>query len=91
MTIKLELFYSPYCPRCCKARERVRSIVTSWPARCFELCEVNVVNELDRAVAVGVLQTPALAIDGQLVVGPLPSLDSLQILMRQRLKGRQSP
>lgn len=91
MTIKLELFYSPYCPRCRKARERVRSIATNWPAGCLEVHELDVVKELDRAVTRGVMQTPALAIDGELVVGPLPSLDSLQTLLRQRLKGRQSP
>lgn len=91
MTIKLELFYSPYCPRCRKARNRLRSVVNSWPGSCFELCELSVVDELERAVAVGVQQTPALAIDGELIVGPLPSLDLLQTLLRQRLKEHKSP
>lgn len=86
MTIKLELFYSPFCPSCRKARERVRSIATNWPAGCLEVHELDVVKELDRAVARGVMQTPALAIDGVLVKGSVPSRKMLLSLLRQRLK-----
>lgn len=86
MTIKLELFYSPYCPRCRKARERVRSIAASWPAGSLEVHELDVVKELDRAVARGVMQTPALAIDEVLVKGSVPSGEMLLALLRQRLK-----
>ena len=86
MAVHLELFYSPFCPRCHKAREQVRSFAASWPAERLQLRELDVLQELERAVAVGVLQTPALAIDGELVAGPVPSKRALETLLRERLK-----
>jgi len=88
MAVSLELFYSPYCPRCRKAREQVRSFAARWPAERLRLRELDVLKELDRAVAVGVLQTPALAVDGKLIAGPVPSRNALEKLLRQRLNTR---
>lgn len=90
MAVHLELFYSPYCPRCRKAREQVRSFASNWPSERLQFRELDVLEELDRAVAVGVLQTPALAINGQLVAAPIPSGRALETLLRQTLK-RQKP
>lgn len=86
MAVHLELFYSPYCPRCRKAREQVRSFAANWPTQQVQFRELDVLQELDRAVAVGVLQTPALAIDGKLIAGPIPSLRALETLLQQWLK-----
>lgn len=85
MAVSLELFYSPYCPRCRKAREQVRSFAATWPAERLRFRELDVLQELDRAVAVGVSQTPALAIDGRLIAGPVPSRNALEKLVRQQL------
>lgn len=90
MAMHVELFYSRYCPRCRKAREQVRSLVAHWSTQRLQFRELDVLQELDRAVAVGVLQTPALAIDGQLIAGPVPSPRALKTLLRHRLK-RQDP
>lgn len=90
MAVHLELFYSPYCPRCRKAREQVRSLTANWPAERLHFRELDVLQELDRAVALGVLQTPALALDGQLIAGPVPSPRALETLLRQRLKRQDS-
>ena len=53
------------------------------------LREHDVVKSLDRAVAVGVRATPALAIDGELLAGPVPSPRVLRALVRQRINGRR--
>lgn len=90
MVIHLELFYSPYCSRCRKAREQVRSFAANWPPERVQFRELDVLQELDRAVAAGVLQTPALAIDGQLIAGPVPTPRALEALLRQRLKKQDS-
>ena len=90
MTVQLELFYSPYCTRCRKARKQVRSLTAHWPSERLRFRELDVLQELDRAVAVGVLRTPALAIDGQLIAGPVPSSRTLETLLRQRLKKQDS-
>ncbi len=86
MVVNLELFYSPYCSRCRKAREQVRSFASSWSREQIQLREVDVLQELDRAVAVGVLQTPALAINGELVAAPIPSGRALDTLLRGRIR-----
>ena len=90
MALQLEFFYSPYCSRCRKARQQVRSLAASWSKEHLRLRELDVLHELDRAVAVGVLQTPALAIDGELIAGPIPARAALEKLLRQRLKRRDS-
>lgn len=90
MAVRLELFYSPYCSRCRKAREQVRSFAAAWSGEHLHFRELDVLKELDRAVAVGVLQTPALAIDGELIAGPVPSARALKTLLRQRLKRQAS-
>ena len=85
MALDLEIFYSPYCPRCRKARKEVRLLATAWPAARLRYRERDVLEDLERAVAVGVLQTPALAMDGRLIAGPVPSRKALKELLRRRL------
>lgn len=89
MVVHLEFFYSPYCSRCRKAREQVRSFASGWSREQLQVRELDVLQELDRAVAVGVLQTPALALDGQLVAAPIPSGRALEALLRGKMMHRQ--
>jgi thioredoxin 1 len=49
--------------------------------------EVNVLEELDHAVEVGVLTTPAIAIDGVLVFAGLPRAAQLRGELERRLEG----
>ena len=89
MRLHVELFYSPYCPRCRKARQQVRALAAAWSAK-VQFRELDVVQELDRAVSLGVLRTPALAIEGEVIAGPVPSPRSLETLFRKRLKEQES-
>lgn len=41
--------------------------------------DVNILEEMDYAVEVGVMASPAIAIDGQLVFSSLPSADKLRM------------
>ena len=79
------LFYSPYCAQCRKVRAQLRALAAAWPGAQVQLHERAVLDELDRAVAVGVLRTPALAIDGRVIAGPLPSRRALEKLLRERV------
>jgi protein-disulfide isomerase len=83
--MRLELFYSPYCPHCRSARRQLRALVAALTWQQLELLELDVVKEIDRAVALGVLRTPALAIDGELMTGPIPSPKALESILRRRL------
>lgn len=90
MVVHLELFYSPYCARCRKARQQVRALAAAWPTEHLQFRELDVVQELDRAVALGVFHTPALALDGELIVGPVPSSRALETLLRRRVRGKDA-
>lgn len=67
MATEIELFYSPYCRRCANARRRLRALVTSLACPNLYYRERDVLENLERAVDLGVTTTPALAIDGRLV------------------------
>jgi len=65
--LKVEVFCAPGCRRCTQAAERLRALIADLGDDRIHWREVDVVGELDYAVALGVLSTPAIAIDGVLV------------------------
>lgn len=48
--------------------------------------EVNILEEIDYAVDLGVMSTPALAIDGELVFSSLPGAARLRAELDDRLR-----
>lgn len=85
MTIKVEVFSSPGCGKCGHAKEVLRKIAQEME-RDVEWREVNVLEEMDYAVALGVLSTPAIAIDGKLVFSSLPSSAKLRAALNAQLR-----
>ena len=67
--MKVELFYTPGCAKCAGAATALKAAAeAAMPG--VEWSEVNVLVDLDRAVDLGVLTLPALAV-ASLVLGPL--------------------
>ncbi len=85
MTIKVEVFASPGCGKCGQAKEVLRKLSAELGAGRVQWREVNVLEELDYAVDLGVLATPAIAIDGMLVFTGLPSVRRLRGELERRL------
>lgn len=79
--MKIELFQVPGCARCDGVTAELKTVAAAQGA---EWCEVNALDELDRAVDLGVLTLPALVIDGVLTFAALPTPTAL----RQELKRR---
>ena len=75
--IKVEVFSSPGCGKCGQAKEVLRRVVQEMDGR-IEWREVNILEEMDYAVSLGVMSTPAIAIDGKLVFSGLPSSGKLR-------------
>ncbi len=75
---KVEIFIAPGCGRCGKAKHVLEAIVDEMGADKFEWREVNILQEIDYAVELGVLSTPSFAIDGKLIFTALPSVQQLQ-------------
>lgn len=87
MSIKVEVFSSPGCSKCGQAKEVLRKLADEIGGSRVKWREVNVLEELDYAVSLGVLSTPAIAIDGDLTFTGLPSVPKLRSELNRRLEG----
>ena len=84
--IKVEVFSSPGCSRCGQVFDILQTITQELGAERIEWREVNVLNELDYAVELGVLSMPAIAIDGELVFKSHPTTGKLREALEARLQ-----
>lgn len=85
--MKLELFHAPGCAQCSAAQSALRAVAFE-TVEGVEWREVNVLDELDHAVALGVLTLPALALDGELVFAALPTPQRLREVLLNRAAGK---
>jgi glutaredoxin len=86
MPIKIEVFTSPGCGKCGRAKEAMLTLVLELGEGVVRGHEVNMLEELDHAVALGVVAAPAISIDGELVFTRLPSARRLRQTLEGRLK-----
>lgn len=88
--MKVELFHAPDCQKCAAARDILRQAVErAVPGIGWR--EVNVVDDMDYVVELGVFSTPAVAIDGELVFASLPTAAELvTALLSRKTKGASS-
>ncbi|HEV57991.1 MAG TPA: thioredoxin family protein [Phycisphaerales bacterium] len=89
MSIKVEVFSSPGCGKCGHAKEVLRRLAEEIGGGRIEWREVNVLDEMDYAVSLGVLSTPAIAVDGELVFTGLPTTRKLRADLEARLSATQ--
>jgi len=76
--VKVEVFSSPGCGKCTQAKNMLKSIVEEMGQGRITWREVNILEEIDYAVELGVMSSPAIAINGTLVFSSLPSADKLR-------------
>ncbi len=87
--IQVEVFTAPGCGKCGRAKDVLKTVVDKWADADVDWREVNILEELDYTVQLGVLSTPAIAIDGKLVFTGLPSEKKpLQALQKQLEEGQ---
>lgn len=82
----IEVFSSPGCSKCVHAKNTLKALVTELGQAHIEWREVNVLDELDYAVELGVLSTPAIAVDGALIFSSLPGSGKLRDYLLQRVE-----
>ena len=83
---KIEVFTAPGCGKCGKAKDELETIVDQLGNEKFEWREVNILQEMDYAIELGVLSTPSIAISGELVFTALPSARQLLQALESRLE-----
>ena len=83
--IKIEVLSSPGCIKCKRAKEILRKMVDELEENLRDWREVNILEELDYSVKLGVLSTPAIAVNGKLVFTGLPSAKKLDAYLEQKI------
>jgi len=90
MNVKVEVFSSPGCSKCGHAKELLRTMALELGEDRIQWRDVNILEELDYAVEMGVLSTPAIAVNGKLVFAGLPAAEKLKALLVDRLNAGKS-
>jgi glutaredoxin len=81
--MKVEIFYTPGCSECVAAQAKLRTVALE-SMKDLEWRELNVLDELDYAVELGVLTLPSIAVDGELVFTSMPTIAQLCEALRKR-------
>ncbi|HHI92340.1 MAG TPA: glutaredoxin [Gammaproteobacteria bacterium] len=76
--IDIEIFSVPGCHKCGKAFQLVEAVLKELDNKTINLRRVDVVDEFDYAVALGIRATPGIAINGVLVFTTMPSAEALR-------------
>lgn len=85
--IQVEVFTAPGCSKCGRAKDELETIVNQLGSDRFEWREVNILQEMDYAIELGVLSTPSIAINGELVFTALPSAKKLLLALEATSEG----
>lgn len=83
--MKVEVLHATGCAKCLRDLDSLRAAARQADPD-VEWKEIDILQALDYAVALGVLKPPAVAIDGELVFLSLPTADALGAAMRKRRK-----
>jgi thioredoxin 1 len=87
MSIKVEVFFTPGCSKCEGAKAGLHEVVQTMAGQGVVWRDVDLLENLDYAVDLGVVGASAIAIDGDLVFPTLPKPEAL----RQELERRLAP
>lgn len=85
MPVLVEILSSPGCAKCAQAKQVLRAAAEEWGAR-VRWREVNILEDLDYALRLGVFSTPAIAVDGELWFSGMPSPKKLRERLAKRLE-----
>jgi glutaredoxin len=88
----IEVFATPFCNRCQGASRLVEALTRELKQEM--LCdniqwrEINIIEEIDYAVQLGIVATPAIAINGKLVFSSLPAKKKLKSTLQDIIQPR---
>jgi len=85
MVLKIEVFSAPGCGKCAHAKELLKEIASEYGEDKLSWREVNILDDMDYAVALGVMSTPAIAINEVLCFTSLPSQTKLRDEIEKRI------
>ena len=74
------------CGRCQQAKTLAKAVIAELNDSRVRYREIDVVEDIDYAVSLGIMNTPAIALDGKLVFPALTSKASLRQAILDRLR-----
>lgn len=84
--LTIEVFSSPGCGKCGHAKIMLQKLVDELGKSQISWREVDILKEIDYAVEIGVLSTPAIAFNGELKFTGIPSNKNLRAQIVNALK-----
>ena len=81
--MKVEIFYTPGCSECVAAHAKLRATAQD-AVKDLEWLELNVLDDLDHAVELGVITLPSIVVDGELVFTSMPTVTQLREALIKR-------
>lgn len=84
--MKIDVFYADGCDGCSASRQELKKAVLQAFPTGAAWNEIEIVKNIDYAVALGVLTVPAVAIDGRLVYAKLPTARQLVSDLMERVE-----
>jgi hypothetical protein len=82
VTVRIEVFAAPGCGKCAAARDELRAIAFAVLGEAnVAWREVDVFEEIEYAVSLGVLGMPAIAVNGELKFPSLPAAGAFRRLL----------
>jgi hypothetical protein len=85
--MKIEMFYTPGCSACVVQHDELRAAAQA-AVKDVEWRDINVLDNVDRAVDLGVLTLPSIIIDGEVVFTSMPTVSQLRKALIERSGGR---
>lgn len=85
--MKIEMFYTPGCSACVAQHDELRAAAQASVAD-VEWHDVNVLDNIDHAVDLGVLTLPSIVIDGELTFNSMPTVAQFRRAIVERNRGR---
>jgi thioredoxin 1 len=86
MTILIEAFSTPGCSKCARARDALKKVAEDVGADRVIWRDVNLLDEIDYAVDLGIVSPPSIAIDHDLVFPALPAPERFREELLRRLR-----
>ena len=81
--MKVEIFHTPGCSECVAAHAKLKTAAQE-SVNDLEWRELNVLDDLDYAVELGVLTLPSVVVDGELVFTSMPTVAQLREALMKR-------
>jgi thioredoxin len=81
--MKVEIFHAPGCTECVAAHAKLRAAAQE-AVKDLEWRELNVLDDLDYAVELGVISLPSIVVDGELVFTSTPTVTQLRQALIER-------